>query len=1022
MTWQPQIPVLLKRKLARVTLRRSGFAFCLYGEAGIGKTRTVTELVKNSPFLSASTRAVVPIEHLLQSLPRPKRLPGWLEQKLVTEASLETLLALLEVNSPFVLHVEDLHEASSATQDFWWRMAATTAQKKGVGLILTSRVPPPNANLEAERLLPLDLTSSTALLEAEVGTNLPPEATTWIYSRAAGNPLFTLEFLKHLTRLGLLWNDTKRWYWREPPADAMPVTVEALIEQLLFDSSDFPDAQRLLRAKAFLETRSPQLISDDALLARVAQVTSLETVQAHWVRRGILNHTGFAHPLFREVTLKQLSDSERQALAARALQALQQTQPEYAAEFLEESALPPETAFQTLMSCAAALSAQPSRAAQLKTKAARYLQGTKKAVLLLDALAVFVHSEPKEAQALAESLLELPDLSDSFRADAVYYATNAIVTKTRNIVAAEASLVRLPPAFQNDARHISSFIGYLMMCGQAARALETWAAHPELHTTVENAVLIHVLSALMLTGQLEAAEAMTQQMLGQTNLLPRERMSVLNVRAISLAQLKQLEASEAVALEAIALAEQLEQHNAVGVMRLNRAITLERSNRQAMRHEATLALTALERAGNTGLAAQAQLMMSCADFESGHYERAEETMNLAYAALKQGESSPFLVTLELALIRFHLDRLNPYAHTLALKYARDALRHAQALDQPKPIANAETHLGVVLLQIGQFDQAQHLIEKALPVLRDAPDSASLFALAAHAKWLESQNQPALEAWQTAIVRAEELGFSFDAHCYRLELARLENNFKAAQDSVRWFEARGLLQGVRLAARYFPDFDNGKSQLPLSTQLQVLGVMQIRENETSTVIKGQKRKELLAVLLEARIIGASEVKTLELLDRLYPNAVADEAQAALKQTVFKTRAAHGQGVISTTSSGYALGHVSSDAETFLKTGQLNLWRGVYLDDLPVLDDVVQALMQTAQHSAERLLEVDPKEVARVMKILLEIDPYNLSSLRLVCLALKADNNHRSLQRIYNETRVRLLEVGEALPARWQDFLT
>jgi hypothetical protein len=180
---QLQAPTRLKQRLAQVALRRSGFAFCLYGEAGIGKTRTVTELLKNSPFLSAWTRAVTPIEHLLKVLPRPKRLPNWLERKLSTDASLETLLALLEANAPFVLHVEDAHEASGAAQEFWWRLAAVTPQKKGVGLILTSRVAPPEANFEAERLLPLEETAIAALLEAEVVGQPQSQVDTLIHAK-----------------------------------------------------------------------------------------------------------------------------------------------------------------------------------------------------------------------------------------------------------------------------------------------------------------------------------------------------------------------------------------------------------------------------------------------------------------------------------------------------------------------------------------------------------------------------------------------------------------------------------------------------------------------------------------------------------------------------------------------------------------------------------------------------------------------------------------------------------------------
>ena len=185
------------------------------------------------------------------------------------------------------------------------------------------------SGLESLRLLPLDLPHSTALLEAEVGAVLPPEASAWIFSKAAGNPLFTLEFFRHLARQGLLWNDTKRWHWREPPSDAMPLTVEALIEQLLFDPSDSPESRLALQARALLEIRIPQLMLDSDIWAQVAglDLPELELAELYLRRRGILNTSGFVHPLFREVTFKQLSGADRAALATRAVQVLQVLQP-----------------------------------------------------------------------------------------------------------------------------------------------------------------------------------------------------------------------------------------------------------------------------------------------------------------------------------------------------------------------------------------------------------------------------------------------------------------------------------------------------------------------------------------------------------------------------------------------------------------------------------------------------------------------------------------------------------------------
>ncbi len=1014
----------IQRRLASVAVRRSGLAFCLFGEAGIGKTSAVTQLLKNVPYGFYSTRAVTLVAQVLKNLPRPKRLPSWLEAKLGTDSSLETLLGLLEALAPFVLHIEDWHEATATAQDFWLRLALAAQHKKGVGVILTSRVAI-ESGLESWRLLPLDLLSSTTLLESEVGAALPPDASTWIYSRAAGNPLFTLEFFRHLARQGLLWNDTKRWHWREPPADAMPMTVEALIEQLLFDPSDSLSSRLALQARALLEIRVPQLMLDSNLWAQVAglDLPELEFAELHLRRRGILSQSGFVHPLFREVTFKQLSSAGRADLATRALQILQVAHPELATEFLLDSQLPPQTALDVLLSCAKALEAQPTRAAQLKAKAAQFLVGLAKANLLLEAIGILVHSQPKEALSYAESILEMPDLPDATRIEAIYYATGAIVTTTRSIVAAENSLARLPVVYQNDTRYISSYLGFLMMCGQPTRALELWEAHAELHDVVETAVLIHVLSALVLTGEMQKAEHLSLDILQHPQLLPRERMSVLNIRAISLAQLGQLEASEIVALEAIALAQELEQHNAVGAMLFNRAVTLERTGqRDLMRDHATRALVALEKAGNFGLAAQAQLMLSNNDFEAGRYEPAEERLNAAYSALSQGSQTPFLVAVELSLVRFHLQRQLQYSQTLALKYARDALRHAQALEHDKLIASSQTHLCLALLQTQEVSQARECLELALPVLVNAPDSHSFYVLSAQARLLEAEQQTAVLAWQAVIARAEELGFLFDAHCYRLELARLEQNIHMAREAVVWFQEQGLLHGVNLAQSYFSELQATKTSLDQTKlQLEVLGTMQILNGGLVSAVKGQKRKELLAVLLEARLTGRSEVKTLELIDALYPNGLEEEALVSLRQTVFKARAAHGVALVATTANGYALGAVMTDAEEFLKSGDFAKWRGAYLEGFAPSEEINELLIAAAHKEAQRRLETEPKQVARVMRILLQTNPYDLETLRIACNALRLDNNHRTLQRLYSEAQAKLLEVGEVIPERWQDFL-
>jgi DNA-binding SARP family transcriptional activator len=200
-------------------------------------------------------------------------------------------------------------------------------------------------------------------------------------------------------------------------------------------------------------------------------------------------------------------------------------------------------------------------------------------------------------------------------------------------------------------------------------------------------------------------------------------------------------------------------------------------------------------------------------------------------------------------------------------------------------------------------------------------------------------------------------------------------------------------------------------------------MQLTLEGKSDPVRGQKRRELLAVLLEARISGRGEVPTLELLERLYPGVPDPDAGTALKQTVFKTRASLGQGLVVTTAGGYALGAVESDVEVFLKTQQTRLWRGVYWQDVSLeADETVRGAVYHALCSSIRArLEADPSEAARLGRILLEADPYDLEALRLTCLALRQSGNHRGLAQVYQQARGHFLEVGEALPADWASFL-
>jgi hypothetical protein len=266
----------------------------------------------------------------------------------------------------------------------------------------------------------------------------------------------------------------------------------------------------------------------------------------------------------------------------------------------------------------------------------------------------------------------------------------------------------------------------------------------------------------------------------------------------------------------------------------------------------------------------------------------------------------------------------------------------------------------------------------------------------------------------------------EGHRVGIALDRLSNNLVSAKTRLAWFESRGLHGAVDVVLERFPELRSTEITSkadPSLMRLELLGSLQITTKDKPQTIRGQKRQELLVLLLEARVSGKSELARLELFDALYPNEPEDRAASSLKELIRGTRASLGADAIQTTQNGYALGAVTSDIEEFFKTGDSSLWRGAYLQGLEIssLESVRESLELALQHCIQRLLETDPKEAARVSRFLLETNLYNLEHLRLCVLAFKACENYKTLGRVYTDARERLADVGENLPERWQDFL-
>jgi DNA-binding SARP family transcriptional activator len=208
------------------------------------------------------------------------------------------------------------------------------------------------------------------------------------------------------------------------------------------------------------------------------------------------------------------------------------------------------------------------------------------------------------------------------------------------------------------------------------------------------------------------------------------------------------------------------------------------------------------------------------------------------------------------------------------------------------------------------------------------------------------------------------------------------------------------------------------------RLEVLGAFRWHNAQEVQAIKGRKRQALLACLLEARIAGREEVSKTELIDSLLNDVPEPQGLNALRIEVHDLRTLFHRDVIETSPTGYRLGPISSDAELFLATHETQWWRAAYLEGSSFNrnDEVgYQRLLETLHACALEQLESNPIEAVRVMRILIQMEPFDLEYLRSKLHALRVTHNHRAVRLAYHKARTRLREVGEHLPEAWDVFL-
>ncbi len=1023
-----------QKRLKGLLVKRPGLAVGVWGEAGIGKTHTVQKLLHETACQHLSVHATLKLSDLARALPKPKKLPVWAtrileklehDEVLTIEQSTSAFGAVFSGIAPFVLYLEDIHEASPERLEWIVAMAKVVSRLKGVALIVTSRSQPPEP-FETIQLGKLEFEAVKTLLETEARASLPAEALEWIHGKAAGNPLFTVEFFRFLARLGFVWNDGQSWRWREPEHDLMPVTVEAILEQSLNNAVTTPELEVVLAAKALLG-----LDCSDKIWAEVSELQLQEFLSAKSTlqRNGVLFNNEFIHPLYQEIYKQRLAPEQRLSLARRCLRIFE-TLPQTQILFVEDANLEAEQSLEILLNAASQIETRGENlaAANIRIQALGYATGETKNQLALDAARGLMGIADQ-----AQTLKLLEQAASSFNPEV---QNNALVLMAEHHAranrrdAVKLSLERLPQDYQEGRVWFAKYIHILFDSNDFDAVIEYWDNHPEHHPTAPGVTVYHIAYAFIDGGEMPKAKTLADNLLERPNLSVDDRTNGFDILSMLAFYQGHYQEAEVFFTQLLGIYELHQLKKNYSNCLRNRAVNrlqLAQYVQSLPDFEESIRLD-FER-GMPVICAQTKVMASAVYLEFGQFEQAEQVLQEALEVLKPIPAQAFLVYGLVGLSLLYLRWQPAYGALLAQKYASESLQAAQVLQTPVLQANAFLCCSEVETQTGNPQRGLEYAEQSLVLSKQIGFSeATMSAHLARGSALSvlGRTDEALKDFNLAQSICLETGLKLEFQKTLLEIDRLKNDLNAAKQRLDWFETNGFVTAANTTRSYFPTL-NLSIETPIEPQtnivLEVLGTLQIELEGKLQTIRGAKRQEFLALLLEARIAGRTEVNRLELLDTLYPNEPEDRSSSSLKELVRGTRSSLSADVIQTTTGGYALGNITSDAEKFLKTGNSSLWRGAYLQGIILehgFESVSETLSLALFNTATTQLESNPKEAARVSRILLEMDSYNLAYLRLCVQALRSSGNHKSLTREYAIARARFLEVGEILPERWQDF--
>lgn len=1039
----------LRRALVPVLSRSGGAAIEIVGEPGCGKTHTAATLLRGLPCRALMIDAAGPLARisdgfldLAATLQAASDVAGLVgpRQHGPKEIPVATLLAAAVTAAPVVVYLDDHDEVVPERRELLLALGAGAAASRGVAVI-TSGSRPLGAPFRAIQVTPLDGEAIARLLAGWAGSDLPPAVTGWIAERVDGNPLFAQEYLRWLTEEGSLVHDGRRWRWQAPDDDRLPRTVANLLASRLAPAAQDEGLAAVMAAIALLPEGT-----EDEQLAHVAgvDVASLARSRRHLLAHGLLKEPGVpSHSLYRAAMADGLPAAvtrrvgrsavgalvDRPRLAERwaSLAGLEAEEREQLHRAAAEAAMATgDRAAAARSLCAAADLAPPQRRGQAALEAAQASAGcdyeamSRQAVIAADLLA-----DPTEALKVGASAL-------------------AVLGRYQEML---ATVARLPATAREGAAWFDRYCVLLHDCGRRSELLAWWKANPDHHAGCSARTVHIVATALLQDGSPEAAQALLNAAIAKQGWSANDLLDLKDTRAWLSFHRGDYAAAKADFDDM--LASQGDQRpEAVANLLRNRAVcTQALGASRASLPDLQRAIETYAAVGNEVHRAQTLHMAAFAYFDLAEYDIARATLDEAIGVFRRVAPQGFYVQALALLTDLHLGG-NERHLALARACAAEAIRVAAEVGTP----DAALASAIAWASVAPLDEAVAAASDAVSQAedKDGVPEALINALQVRSEAYErlGDQVAAVADLSRAIAVAEGLGLAYEVQKLSLGLDRMRGDRSAAGARLSWFLANDHLHAANLLRRSFPGIEDlvideatppasvaaatlrdakttTGEQLAARPLLEVLGPTRVAVAGTTEAGagRGRKRLEFLTVLLCARLLGRPDVSQTELCDILYPDRPEAHGVAAIKQMVFNVRRVLDPRAVQSTTGGYALGDVSSDAERFLAVGDTALWRGPCLVSAggDMVHEAADRLYLHLAGRARAILTAQPVEAERLGRILLDRDPYDRSALALTLKALTEQGNTRGVERVYGRHCLQLAEVGVAMPQHWQTFL-